>query len=43
MGGRSVMIRISPGWSVVPLAATLAEVSPQIDAFVASQHPAENE
>jgi GGDEF domain-containing protein len=43
VGGRSVMIRISPGWSVVPLAATFAEVSPQIDAFVATQHPADAE
>lgn len=39
VGGRSVSIRVSPGWSVIPLEGTLHEVCLQVDAFVTSQAP----
>ncbi len=39
IGGRSVLIRVSAGWSLIPLTAPVAEIAKHIDTFVASQLP----
>jgi diguanylate cyclase (GGDEF)-like protein len=39
VGGRSVSIRVSPGWSAIPLEGQLNQVCQHIDVFVASQLP----